>query len=203
MKLYNKTKLPDAPLSALLIAAGKAVGCRTGSVVVKVTSSRHGSAMAGCARQGFVVYSWHLSGCRRGSRSLGRSIGTDGGWIHLTIPVSLASWVLRFDKAREIEAKRDLLARAESFFNLAMHEWTHVRDWQRMAAGERLTWASRYDTPSGTRRIAHNARPEEQRAECAVGIALKGGAVERAQEEIIALAVAWEEVRIAQFKVGE
>jgi hypothetical protein len=77
----------------------------------------------------------------------------------------------------------DEQALAQSFFEVAMHEWYHVRDYQR---GGRWAMPFARHRASG-RRPLHDRRPEELRAINAVDEALDRGAVRRYQDEIIAL----------------
>ncbi len=52
MKLYNRTRIPDEVLRALLVKAGRSVGARTGNVAVQVNPANVTSK--GCA------YNWDL-----------------------------------------------------------------------------------------------------------------------------------------------
>ena len=178
MKFYNnKTRIPSAILERFLVAAGRSVGARTGKVVVKVTAGR----MRGLASEGFAVYEWHLRNLksrRRGRRILGRAIDTDGGWFHLSLPVD--------------PSPGDPLTLAESVWNLAQHEWGHIRDYQ--AGGtRRLTFSRR---GGNGRRPDHDSRPEEIRAERYIReshAAVAAGKKRAADDEILALAVWYEE----------
>ncbi len=167
MKLYNKTKLPDAVLERLLIAAGRAVGARTGNVVVKVTQGRN-AGVSGMAHHATFVNTWHL---KQVSKWKSENVRTDGEWFKVTMPWFRPGW--------------DSLAVAQTFFEVAMHEWVHIRDYQ---AGGRwsMPWASR---GTGGRRARHDSRPEELRAINAVDDAIAKGAVQRHQDLIISLAV--------------
>lgn len=159
MKLYNKTKCPDSILKPLLIAAGKSVGARTTSVVVKVTQTHLQRRMSsGTACRMLFVYSWHLRNlkCRRnqkrfgtGEPPLGKPIWTDGGWIEVRLP------------AKGTFGNLDPLGQAEYFYEVAQHEWGHIRDYQQGT----LRVSPR--TPSG-RRIRHDDRIEEQQADAYV-----------------------------------
>ena len=175
MKLYNKTSLPTAALEAVLVAAGRAVGARTGGVVVKVTQNRS-IGTSGLAQRLAFVYAWHLRGRRRGNvRKLGRMIRTDGGWFSISIP-------------RPTTAPHDWLDAAESIFRVAMHEWVHIRDYQ---GGYWKPWSVR---GPGGRRPPHDARPEEIRAYDAVDDATGRGATRRHQDAIIDLVIAYEQL---------
>jgi hypothetical protein len=165
MKLYNKTKCPGSILKPLLIAAGKSVGARTTGVVVKVTqirqSYREGS---GVAYQQPLVYSWHLRNFKSrrghihrvplGKVPLGKLIRTDGGWVEIRLP------------AKSTFENLDSLKRAAYFYEVAQHEWGHIRDYQQ---GVREVSPR---TPSG-RRVRHDDRIEEQRANAYVAEAKK------------------------------
>jgi hypothetical protein len=74
MKLYNRTKCPDAIIEALIRIAGRTVGARTGGVVITVTQDRQSNICGGKA--------FHSSSVRRG----GRWIRTDGGDVAVTFP---------------------------------------------------------------------------------------------------------------------
>jgi hypothetical protein len=171
MKLFNKSKLSDIVLEPLLTAAGRAVGARTTGVVVKVTQGCN-RGVSGIAYQCYEVYKWHL--WKGGSRKKG--IKTDGGYFQLTIPRPAKGW--------------DCLGLAQQVFEVAAHEWVHIRDYQH---GGR--WAMPFASRgNGGRRSIHDRRPEELRAINTVDEALNRGAVERNQDLIINLAIAMEMV---------
>ncbi len=166
MKLYNKTKLPDAVLERLLIAAGRAVGARTTNVVVKVTQGRH-RGCSGMASHASYVNTWHLHRVRKWKSE---RVSTDGGWFRITIPQFSQGW--------------DALALAQQFFEVAMHEWKHIADYQ--AGRWTMAWSH---ASSGGRRPIHDRRPEELRAINAVDDAVAKGVIQKHQDLIIALAV--------------
>ena len=112
VKLYNKTKLPDAVLEPLLIAAGRCVGAKTTGVVVKVTQGRN-AGVSGEAQHANFVNTWHLKKVKNWKHE---RVTTDSGWFRITLPWSRPGW--------------DSLAVAECFFKVAMHEWKHVADYQ-------------------------------------------------------------------------
>jgi len=157
MKLYNKTKLLDAVLEPLLVAAGRAVGARTAGVVVKVTQGRHGG-VSGMANSASYLNTWHLKRVRKWKSE---RVFTDGGWFRITIPQFKPGW--------------DSLATAQEFFKVAMHEWVHVRDYQAGGRGY-MPWASR---GIGGRRPIHDRRPEELRAINAVDDAIARGVIRK------------------------
>lgn len=168
LKLYNKTRLSNAIIEPLLTAAGRCVGAKTANVIVKVTQGRW-RGVSGMAHMAAFCYAWHLKRCTLAGRK--RLISTDGGWFSITIPAP--------------HPECDQLAIARQVFEVAMHEWVHIRDYQ--AGGcWRMPFASR--GPSG-RRPRHDRRPEELRAINAVDEALDRGAVQRYQDVIIALAI--------------
>jgi hypothetical protein len=137
--------------------------------VVKVTQGRN-RGVSGIAYQCYEVYNWHLF--RGGSHTKG--VKTDGGYFQLTIPKPTPGW--------------DFLGLAEQVFKVAMHEWVHIRDYQK---GGR--WAMPFSSKgAGGRRPLHDRRPEELRAINAVDAAVERGAVRRNQDAIIALAVEME-----------
>jgi len=167
LKLYNKTKLSDFVLEPLLVAAGRAVGTKTSGVVVKVTQGRN-AGVSGMAHLASFVNTWHL---KRISKWKSERVTTDGGWFRITIPWSRPGW--------------DSLAVAQSLFEVAMHEWVHIRDYQ--TGGK---WAMPFASRGqGGRRARHDSRPEELRAINAVDDAIAKGAVVRYQDVIIELAI--------------
>ena len=185
VKLYNKTRYPDAILSALLTRAGRSIGARTSGVVVKVTAGRTSGHCRGLATECDWVYEWslrNLKSRRQGKRIKGRAIATDGGEIELTLPLP----------------SKDCLATAENVFAVALHEWGHIRDFQH---GGRLRFAFSTKAQSG-RRPAWRDRPEEIRADEYRKDALAKidkGKVQSADDEILALALWMEstqEIRI-------
>ena len=162
MKLFNKCRVLDEALEPVLVAAGRAVGARTGNVVVKVTVSRH--RLSGMAHQATFVNTWHLKRVKKWSSE---RVYTDGGWFKVSVPMQV-----------------DGLRAAEDFFLLAMHEWVHIKDYQ--TGKWSLPWSS---AGRGGRRPRHDSRPEELRAINAVDDAVASGAIRRNQDTIIALAI--------------
>ena len=179
MKLYNKTKCPDAILEPLLVRAGRQIGVRTGGVIVKVTAGRS----AACRGQAFEcswVYVWHLRNLK--SRRNGRAIETDCGYFALSLPAPLVLG----------GASSDALKCAETFSSVARHEWGHIKDYQH-GGTERLDWSKK--TAAG-RCAPHDLRPEEKRAnrysrEAAEKI--EAGKLQTADDDILALAIWMEE----------
>ena len=107
MKLYNRTRISDDILSALLVKAGKSVGANTSGVVVKVNTGHH--YVNGTAWQDDRVYV--------GSRW----INTDRGHFRISLPMP--------------DRIHDAIDRARDFLYVARHEWGHIRDYQ--AGGRR------------------------------------------------------------------
>jgi len=143
MKLYNKTKCPDSILRPLLLRAGKSIGANTSGVVVKVTQGQS-PRTRGVAYKCFVVYSWHLHGRRKKSRTLlGQQISTNGGFIQISLPGPHPAY--------------DKIVLAQRFYTIMQHEWAHIKQYQ---SGQH------YATPRtvGGRRIAHDLRPAEKDA---------------------------------------
>jgi len=131
---------------------------------VKVTQGR-GCSVSGMAHSATFVNTWHL---KRVSKWKSEPVNTHGGWFSIVMPRS-----------------GDSLLVAQTFFEVAIHEWKHIADYQ--AGGPwRMPWASR---GSGGRRARHDRRPEELRAINAVDDALAKGAVKRYQDLIIALGI--------------
>jgi len=170
MKLYNKTKCPDAILRSILVAAGRSVGARTARVACKVTQGRSliskGSAYS-CVMSFFsvsgVLYTWHLKRVKtndakhriidtwhlkrvKTNDAKHRIIDTDGGWIEITLPrLHSIKRMQRFFPAT------DAITLAYSFLDTAQHEWAHIKDFQRgtyrrtptTPSGRRIRWADR------------------------------------------------------------
>jgi len=142
VKLYNRTKCPDRILRPLLVAAGRAVGAKTSEVVVKVGQSRLPRA-TGLATPAFRVRLGFLRG-KPMERWDERWVMTEGGYIRLTLPGCNGSAYA--------------VALAQSFYEVALHEWGHIRDLQ--ADIESLPWSGW----NGERRPRWGERPEEIRA---------------------------------------
>lgn len=132
MKLYNRTKIDTAILESLLVKAGRSVGARTSNVIVKVNSSR--GAIRGMA--------YRCSHVRIGTRY----IATDGGMFFISIPSLFPT---------------DPLSIARTFFDIAQHEFYHVKEYQ----DGNINFSKR---GAGGRRARHDSRPEEIRAYNAV-----------------------------------
>ena len=172
MKLYNQTKIDDEVLSAILYRAAKAVGSvRTQNTVIKVTTSvwrMHGRVH----RPFYMYYEKFLKGQPYSGDAGGSLVRSDGGYMFLSIPNPSGD-------QRNWEA----LDFAEAIYELAAHEWRHVRDFQK---GERYgdynrNWKNR---PHERRAISSTKR--------AVAMVDKD---ERIQDAIIALGLDIERIR--------
>lgn len=101
MKLYNRTKINDGVLSALLVSAGLSIGARTSGVIVNVNMSRgphsSGTAYECCALK--INKRW---------------VKTDGGYFDIRIP----------------RGHPDPIKAAQCVLYVARHEWGHIRDYQ-------------------------------------------------------------------------
>ncbi len=181
MKLWNKTRIPDNVVHALVAKAGRAVGARTAKVVVVVKSTNrdHGQAYS-CS---------HVRACSpifgRGRSKSRRWIRTDGGYIELFVQ-RYPGFNIGSGDARNTEDNAARLA--QKMFELAMHEWGHIADFQANDAGAGLEFSKR-GRRSG-RRPAWGDRPEEIRAEGHVEAAKHAGADTKARSEIYAYAAA-------------
>jgi hypothetical protein len=89
---------------------------------------------------------------RNDKRVRGRCIETDGGYFTISLPQISPSAMRTW--------QTDPLARAENFFQVAVHEWGHIRDYQHGGA-YRMAWAKR---GNNARRMRWADRPEEKRA---------------------------------------
>lgn len=174
MKLYNKTRIPDAVLEPILLQAGRSVGARTANVVVIITQNRR-PVISGTAYECAGVSERKL---RRVSRAtyVCSTITTDGGFFYLRLPKVMPGYGIWSDP----------LHLAETVLKIAAHEWAHVQDYQ---AGGRAKFAYARRTPSG-RRERHDSRPEELRATNAADDAVQKGLIRNHQDNIINLAIA-------------
>ena len=183
MKLYNRTKVPDAVLGPLLIAAGRAVGARTAGVVVKVAGGRHLSGTA-------YECDWLRFGNRAGyDYRKGHKVNTDGGYIQFTIamPGRAPTWYDASTVAKMI-ANFDPLERAAATYALALHEWAHINDFQQGTVHE------------SANRLPHDDRPIEIAAYRQVRDAedrQRVGRLASRDDLILALAVWFDEARTA------
>ena len=188
MKLYNKTRVPDAILAPLLIAAGRAVGARTGGVVVKVAAGRYLSGEA-------CDCNWVRFGGRDGyDYKRGHKVNTDCGYIRLTVamPGRAPTWYDASTVA-EMTANFDPLERAEATYQLALHEWAHIKDFQQR---------TRFYEPRtlGGGRPRHDDRPVEIAAYRQVRNAeerQRSGRLASRDDLILALAVWFDAARTA------
>jgi len=166
MKLYNRTKLDTKLLHKVLAAAGKAVGARTSKVVVEVVPRR---------AWGTTGEAWQCCCFRVGKRW----IRTDGGGFVIRIP---CNWLKNRSDASDY-----VCGRAEGFFETAMHEWVHIRDFQ--DGGQDF----KYRRTGSSRRMNWKDRPQEQRAESVVHLAESEGVYEKHEELLFELALVLEE----------
>jgi hypothetical protein len=188
IKLYNLSALPDEPMRTLLTRAKRLAGCR-GDVIVKVT--RGGHTCTGKASPCDWVSRWFLSS-RRYAKPSGEQkkghVSTDGGYV-LMQPYHPPERALRHGGFSA--NYKDPLNWAQRFFETAIHEFAHVRDFQ--AGGSRvLPWSRKGDNG---RRPAWGKRPEEIRAQNVTDGALDKIKRDRAKVDdlIIELAIQMEE----------
>jgi hypothetical protein len=136
VKLFNLSKLPDEPMRSLLTAAKLAVGA-TGDVVVRVTKG--GRQVNSSAQRANFVYQWALSARHRkknGDYKM-RRIQTSGGFIEMQPRIHRRYWNVRVpfeDSPTGFASKSmsavDGLASAEDFFKTAVHEFSHIVQFQ-------------------------------------------------------------------------
>jgi hypothetical protein len=172
VKLYNLSGLPDEPLRSLLVKAKRAARCG-GSVIVKVT--RGGRRVTSHAKSANFVYQWFLLTRRRTKKDYElkeRRVQTSGGYIVMQ------------------PYRGEPLASAERFFETAIHEFHHVKEFQE-GGKFRHKWSF---TDGNGRRPVWEKRPEEIRAVNATDEAL--GRLRRRKEypedAVIALALQME-----------
>lgn len=156
MKLYNRTKVPDCLLARLLRLAGRKVKARTAGVVVKVTQGRRDGKRGGFASSGNWVSRGRLTSCRTAGESRQR-IKTDRGWIALTLGKLYPG---------RLSANRSTVV---GFYELAAHEWAHIRDYQTHGLCRRA-WSGK---AGAVRRQNWCDRPEEARADAWAQLAVE------------------------------
>ena len=168
MKLINSTRIPDSVLRRVLLSAAKSIGgTRTGSVVVAVSQGQRSNA-SGTA--------WECDWVRWNGR---RRTMTDGGAFRIRLPMPHPAC--------------DILLQSEGFWDIARHEWGHIRDYQN-GGRRRLAFSK---AGSSGRRPGHDSRPEEIRVERYSRVAdrIRKRDAEWAAEEILELAVEMEGAR--------
>jgi len=108
MKLINKTKLDDAKVYNLINVLGKAVkGVRVSNVIVIITTGQN--HLKGVASR--MSYYFHKK----------EVISTDGGCIQITIPLGTSYYYLN----------NHLDQLMNSMCNIILHEWGHIKDFQK------------------------------------------------------------------------
>ena len=163
MKLYNRTKIPDSILTSLLVKAGKAVGARTSKVVVQVNETYRGG--------GYAIECGSVRWAKSKKRKTNRWVDTDGGAIRISLPVRNKFY--------------DRLSLVERFFNTAMHEWGHIKDYQD---------GGKYFSRGRKRRPKWADRPEEIRACAYVEQAKAEDVHDKCADEILNFAVEVESI---------
>ena len=160
MKLLNNTKVPDDILERVLTKAGRAVSARTTRVVVQVNSTKtrlysRGTAIACDWVRWYdgTKYKWNKKSGKIIKRP--RRLDTDGGAFKITLPIPVL--ISRFVDSKTLNE----LDFAQRFYDVARHEWGHIKDYQKLMRGKRLAWSS---IRAGHRRVKHGDRPEEVRA---------------------------------------
>jgi len=172
IRLYNHTQVGDKPLRAILTFAASRIGV-TGDVAVKVVPKQLiEGRFGGMAYSGFAYLSYLQD--RPRAKWGGRMASTPIGHVEIAFP-----WKQATESKLEIET-------AQRFLHTALHEMSHVRDYREHV------WEPTPRTAKG-RRITHDKRPCELRAENRVYDALQDRwAKRRSDELIIALAISTE-----------
>ena len=172
IRLYNHTGIDDKPIRGVLTFAASRIGV-VGDVAVKVTPNRLVDGHYSGVAQGGFPYISYLQDKPRAKWG-GRMANTPTGYIEIALPGKQVA-----ESKQEIEA-------GQQFLHTALHEMSHVLDY-------REHFYEREPRTANGRRLAHDKRPCELRAENRVYDALQGGwAKRRADELIIALAIAIE-----------
>ena len=130
MKLYNKTKYPDALLESLILEAGKSVNARTSNVVVKVTTTKAGNyGVRGYARKCDYVYKWFLYPRDNSKNGI---INTDGGYFRIIIPnPKVPDYINKAVRQAWLKSHcADGLSIAEIIYKISAHEWQHIKQYQ-------------------------------------------------------------------------
>jgi len=172
IRLYNHAGVDDEPIRAVLTFAASRIGV-IGDVAVKVTPNQHvDGRYGGIAYSGFPYISYLQDKPR--AKWGGRMVRTPCGHIEIAFP-----W-------KDAAASKWEIETAQRFLHTALHEMSHVRDYREHG------WEPTQRTTNG-RRIAHDKRPCELRAENRVYDALQDGwAKRRGDELVLALALAIE-----------
>ena len=148
VKLYNKTTIPDSILKLLLIEAGKIAQARTSNVVVIVNPARHWhSCSRGMAHKCFAVARWaletrHYTKSSKRTKLVDGYVSTDGGYFTITLPLVYNSAINVTPKCC---SQHEPLNRAGRFFEVAVHEWSHIRQYQTGYHFDRSLRAKRHD----------------------------------------------------------
>jgi len=171
MKLYNRSPIDDKVLKAVLAKAARSVGARQSKVLVEIG---HGDHLRGHANN----YIWKLIGKRK--------IKCED-WVRIILP----TWRIQYSPHQYWRCwyKGDPINLAQVIYDLARHEFAHIRDYQH--GGEQTMPWSRQGKSGRRPRWAE--RPEEQRAMAACEDAdALGRGHEWAADEILDLAIALE-----------
>ncbi len=137
MRLLNQTKCPVNILSPIFQQAADAIGVDSTNLTVKITARRTGIGIAGIAYH----ETWR---------------GVD---IKITLPARVIhhSW-----HGKIISQTYDALMKAEYFWIIAAHEFSHVLDYQANRQGACREFNH---FTEDHRSIKHDSRPQEIRAE--------------------------------------
>jgi hypothetical protein len=176
IKMYNKTPYKDEPLLALLKMAHSRMRV-PGTTVVKVTTQTrnlHASGAMYCN----LPFIWHLNRkhCKKDRFEIPK--GTDRGWVVIRLP-SPKLMVSR--ENRDIFV--DVHALAQRFYEIALHEFAHVKDYRLLGDLD--------DGPkhSGGRRIRWAKRPCEISAQDQTDTVLKKSLSDRMKKTIMTMAL--------------
>lgn len=162
IKLFNFSGMDNNLVMKVLLKAKELANC-PGDVVVKITrGSRRGvSGLAQKCKQ--IPYGWLPTKVMHFSET----ISTDGGIFSISPGIS-------YHFAIEC---------ATNFLSVAIHEFHHVKEYQMRDEGISLSWSK--PSPHSGRRIWHDNRPEEIRANRAADRAMAEYGEDKDIQELI------------------
>lgn len=152
MKLINKTKIDSKILKRFLLSSAKIVGYDTDREIhIRVNRCRIDNGT-----RGVFIHCNNVRGQRYGYKKYSEDWHTTNGVIQLWLPLMIPKW---WNGTGGLEI--DGLKKAESIYRVAMHEFSHAKDYTALENGERLPYAKKING----RRERHDKRPEEIRAD--------------------------------------
>jgi len=164
MRIYNRTRVDDAAIKAVLKAAKTAVGSCPTNMAVRVSPGRY---VHGLAFNYDIVRRKHM-GMR--NKLKGKLYVACDGYFDIWLPIT----------------RGEVLETAEAFFQIAAHEMRHLRDFKKGLKfdSHKKRWNNRSHEKRAMRSASKAAKKMLKRADWQEAVIALGLAIEKVRGEI-------------------